>query len=146
MSSGEHQVTVFFYGSYMNRDVLAEVDIEPETMEVATLHDYDIHIGPLANVVRAAGSTVWGVVTQATHDQLARLYRHAREVLGGSYHPEAVLVRDAAGNARPALCYISHDLEPATASADYVDRVVEPGREYGFPEPYLAKLESFRTG
>jgi hypothetical protein len=37
-------VYVFFYGSYMNRSVLAEVGLAPTTWEVASLPDFEIQI------------------------------------------------------------------------------------------------------
>ena len=39
---------------------------------------------------------------------------------------------------------ISHDMQPGPATNDYVDRIVNPTRQYGFPDWYMARLESFR--
>ena len=44
----EAQVFVFFYGSHMNRAVLAEVGLAPTTWEVASLPGFDIRIAPRA--------------------------------------------------------------------------------------------------
>ena len=60
----------------------------------------------------------------------------------GAYLPEAVLVETDAG-AKPALCYIAHEMEPAPADPAYVERIVGPARGYGFPASYVAKLEAF---
>lgn len=46
-------VWTFFYGSYMNLDVLKEVDLVPGRVEVARLNGFDILIRPLANLVRS---------------------------------------------------------------------------------------------
>ena len=78
----EPKVEVFFYGSYMNRDVLAEVDLVPESWEPASLSGFDIRIAPRANLVPSPGQTVFGVLATATHRELDRLYAHARDVLG----------------------------------------------------------------
>lgn len=137
------RVAVFFYGSYINPLVLAEADLRPASFEVARLRDFDIVIRPLANLVARPGHTVYGVLTAATHPELERLYRHAAEILGGVYLPEAVLVETDSG-AKPALCYLSHTLEPAPASDSYIDRIVAPARDFGFPETYIEQLESFR--
>ena len=37
-------VLTFFYGSYSNREVLAEVDLVPDQVEVACLPGFEIHI------------------------------------------------------------------------------------------------------
>lgn len=136
-------VVAFFYGSYINRAVLREVDLVPERIEVARLSGYDIQIRPLANLVVADRHTVYGILATATHDELDRLYTHARQVLGGDYLPHPVLAQTARGAFEPALCYIAPDLAAAPAEADYVARIVEPAREYGFPSWYLSRLQSF---
>jgi hypothetical protein len=141
----ERTVWTFFYGSYMNRRVLAEVDLVPERSEVARLWGFEIRIQPLANLVPADGACVYGLLATATHTELTRLYRHAEEVLGSLYLPEAVLVEAQDGASRPALCYLAQQMEPKPAAADYVDRILEPARELGFPSWYLARLESFKT-
>lgn len=63
-------------------------------------------IGPLANLVRSEQHTVYGILAQATHRELDRLYAHACDVLGGIYLPEAVVVHTLDGALVPALCYI----------------------------------------
>lgn len=138
------KVPVFFYGSYINLDVLAEVNLVPERVDVARLAGFDIRIAPLANLVPSAGDVVYGILAAATHAELERLYAHARDVLGGTYHPHPVIVETADGRSEAALCYIADALEPNAASNSYVERIVGPAREYGFPDWYLERLESFR--
>src|SRR5262249_57809154 len=93
------QVWVFFYGSYMNRGVLREVGLEPQRWEAARLDGFDIQVRPRANLVRSDRHSVYGVLATATHAELARLYAHARDVLGEAYLPEAVLAGTADGPA-----------------------------------------------
>jgi AIG2 family protein len=137
------KVWTFWYGSYMNPAVLAEVDLRPDSFEVARLDGYDIRIEPLANLVRADGSAVYGVLAQATHEELDRLYAHARNVLGAIYLPEAVVVQTRDLAWRTALCYIAGAMEPSPADRAYVERILRPARELGFPSWYVEKLERF---
>jgi hypothetical protein len=129
----------------MNLSVLETVDVTPRHHEVACLRGYDILIRPLANLVRSDADCVFGIVATTTHDDLGRLYNHARNVLGAVYLPEAVVAETADGTLKPALCYVAPTLEAKRAAASYVDRIIEPAREYGFPDWYLQKLESFRV-
>jgi len=94
-------VWTFFYGSYINFDVLPEVDLVPEQWEVARLAGFDIRIQPRANLVRSDADTVYGITATATHDELARLYALAKDVLGELYLPEAVLAQTLDGRWRP---------------------------------------------
>jgi cation transport regulator ChaC len=140
----EPKVWTFFYGSYMNFDVLKEAHLIPELWEVARLHGFDILIQPRANLVRSEGNCVFGIIAAATHQELDRLYAHAKEVLGETYLPEAVLVETLDGKWKSALCYICPAMVPRLAANDYIDRIVKPAKEFGFPDWYIKRLESFR--
>jgi len=137
-------VRVFFYGSYINRRVLAEVGSRSDHWQHASLAGFDISIRPLANLVRSDRHRVYGILASSSHEELKRLYRHAREVLGGTYLPEAVLVETRGGAWQPALCYLAPEMAPAPTTSEYLDRIVHPAKEYGFPDWYTERLEGFR--
>jgi hypothetical protein len=137
-------VWTFFYGSYLNFDVLAEVGMAPARWEVASLPGFELVIRPRANLVRSERGLVYGIVAACTHAELTRLYAHAHDVLGETYLPEPVLAHLAGGAFRPALCYIAPSMEPRPADGAYVERIAQPARRYGFPAWYLDHIESFR--
>jgi AIG2-like family len=137
------RVWTFFYGSYMNPDVLAEVDLRPPVFEVARLDGFEITIGPRANLIPSEGAAVYGVLAEATQDELGRLYAHARDVLGESYLPEAVLVQTRDLKWRPALCYIAAEMERRPPEAAYVGRIVAAAKRFAFPRWYVDKLAGF---
>jgi cation transport regulator ChaC len=140
----EPRVWVFFYGSYINLDVLKEAELEPPQWEVARLFGFDLVIAPRANLQRNADALVYGVIATATHSELERLYvAHAKGILGETYLPEAVLTFDEAGRLRPALTYIAPSMQARPAAADYVERIARPGERYGFPKWYVEKIRSF---
>jgi len=139
------RVWVFFYGSYMNREVVREIGITWGEWEVAKVHGFDIAIRPRANLLRSDRHCVYGVLATTTHEELTRLYAHSREVLGETYLPEAVTAETADGKTRPALCYIAPAMQPRPAASDYLDRIVAPARGLGFPAWYIERLESFRA-
>jgi hypothetical protein len=141
----EPKVWVFFYGSYMNLDVLAGVSLVPEQHEVGRLSGFEIRIAPRANLLRSDRDCVYGLLATATHRELDRLYAHAREVLGETYLPEAVLVESLDGRLRPAMTYICPEMVPGPADPAYVERIAGPARRLGFPDWYVAKIESFRS-
>jgi hypothetical protein len=140
----ELKVWTFFYGSYINLNILKEVSLVPEQWQVARLYSFDIRIQPRANLVRSEQHCVYGIIATATHAELDRLYAHAKDILGEVYLPEAVLVETLDGKWQPALCYICPEMEPRPAANDYIDRIVGPAREYGFPDGYIQRLERFR--
>ena len=140
----EPTVATFFYGSYMNPAVLAEVNLAPEAFEIARLDGYDITIAPRANLIRSDRHCVYGVLVDATHAELQRLYEHAESVLGETYLPHPVLTHSLE-RWRAALCYIAPAMAPGRPDPAYIDRIVRPARAFGFPQWYIDRLESERT-
>ena len=139
-------VWAFFYGSNINLGVLKKVDYIPGEVHVARLPGFDIEICPLANLVRSDRHCVYGILATGAHDELDRLYgRYVQDELGATYLPEAVLCERLDGTLVPALCYISPETESAPATDEYLNRIVEPAREFGFPDWYMKRLEAFRS-
>lgn len=136
----ERSIWTFFYGSFINLDVLARVDVRPAEFEVARLTGFEIRIAPLANLVPSEGHSVYGILTRLTHPELKRLY--AQDWVG-VYRPEAVLVETADQRRVPALCYLSPPRRPSRPDPDYVRRIAGPAIEYGFPQWYVDHLRSF---
>ncbi len=140
----EPKIWVFFFGAYINFSVLREIDLIPEEFRVATLSGYRLNIEPTATLSREPGSTVWGIIATATHEELRRLYvDHAKIFLGGDYFPRAVNVTDTNDNIIPALCYICADMKPVPAKAEYIEQIARPAEEYGFPKEYVKMIRSF---
>jgi hypothetical protein len=137
----EPTVWTFFYGSFMNLDVLKQGGFVPEQHEVAKLNGFGIRIRPLATLVRSEQHCVYGIVALGTHEQLRRLY--AQDWVG-TYLPEPVLVETLDGKWRAALCYIAPPSESRPATNDYIDRIVGLAKQHGFPDWYIARLECFR--
>jgi hypothetical protein len=140
----EPKVRTFFYGSYMNPAVLLEAQFVPQRFEAARLDGYDIRIAPRANLVASQQHCVYGVLVEATHSELSRLYAHAKDVLGETYLPHPVLTQAVSGAWWPALCYIAPSMVPRAPDPAYVDRIVRPARQLGLPDWYIARLESER--
>lgn len=138
-------VWVFFYGSYMDLNILKDFDCVPEQWEVARVYGYDIGIQPRANLVRSDRDSVYGIVAAVTHDELDRLYARIQRDFGHTYLPEPVLADTLRGTWVPALTYIAASMEPEPAAHDYIERMVKPARELDFPAWYIERLESFRS-
>jgi hypothetical protein len=131
---GARLVWTYFYGSNINLEILKRFDYVPERVEVARLPGFDITIRPLANLVPSEGRCVYGILATGTHDDLERLY-------GRYVH----LCQTLDERWVPALCYIAAPTDPAPATDEYLGRILKPARDFGFPDWYLERLESFRA-
>lgn len=94
-----------------------------------------------ANLVRAAGHQVWGVLYRIEQAQLAILDRFE-----AGYERVLVQVRTMAGNLLDATTYRSDRLTPEPIPFDwYRALILEGAREHGLPEEYLTLLEALPT-
>ena len=132
------KIPVFFYGSFIDREVLAGGGFEPEHVTVARLDGFDIVRRPLATLDRSDRHAVYGILAEATHDELDRLYGQAWVRV---YKPEPVLVTTIDGALHLALCYIAPGRTPEPPMERYFDHILQPARQLGFPAWYLERLE-----
>lgn len=136
-------VWTFFYGSFMNPEVLAKADVHPTETQRARLDGWDLKIAPRATLVPSEGQCVYGVLAQLTHPEIDKLY--AKDWFGfGTYLPEAVLVTDSVGRYLPALSYIAWQLEGGMPSAEYLEKMVVVAKRFEFPAEYIRRIESFK--
>jgi hypothetical protein len=135
-------VWVFFYGSFMNRDVLARAGVRPAMPQRARLDGWDIRIRPRATLVPSPRRSVHGVLAKVTHTDITKLY--TKDWFGfGTYLPEAVIVTGARGRRVPAMCYIAWQMKDGTPSSDYLQKIVSTALEFRFPRTYLQRIRSF---
>jgi gamma-glutamylcyclotransferase (GGCT)/AIG2-like uncharacterized protein YtfP len=94
-----------------------------------------------ANLVRAAGHRVWGVLYRIERVHLAWLDRFET-----GYERVDVEVRTTAGDARSASTYRSDQITRDPIPFEwYRGMILEGAREHGLPEEYLKVLEALPT-
>lgn len=139
MKIEEKRVAVFFYGSFMRRDIMARGGFHPAHIEVAKLSGFDIKIDPHANISRSDKHCIYGILVHATHSELNSLYS-MDDV--GVFLPEAVNVELQNGSLQAALCYIPPFRISKPADIEYLQRLIATTQEYEFPAWYIHKLQN----
>jgi hypothetical protein len=132
------RIDVFFYGLFMDDDLLREKDMNPVDPRMASVENFSLVIGARATLVPYAGRTVYGVLCSLTHAEVDALYSEASVSV---YRPEAVLAQLADGSITPALCFNL----PMPPSADernpqYVSKLRELAERIGLPSSYVSSL------
>jgi hypothetical protein len=130
MQIEEKPVAVFFYGSFMRRDVMARGGFHPAHIEVVKLSGFDIKIDPHANIVRSDQHCVYGILVNATHKELNSLYAM-----------DGVGVELQNGSLQAALCYIPPVRVSKPADIAYLERLITTAQEYEFPTWYVQKMK-----
>ena len=129
----------FFYGLFMDAEVLRQAGAEPSNIRRACVADFELQIGQRACLVRSPGAQVFGMVISLTHAEFDMLYSAPGLE---AYRPEAVLTRTSDGGTVPALCF---NLVEAPAvgerNAEYAVRLRRVLEKLGFPAEYIASVK-----
>ncbi|HEY7517937.1 MAG TPA: gamma-glutamylcyclotransferase family protein [Methylomirabilota bacterium] len=134
----ERRVDAFFYGLFMDVDVLRASGVVPANPRRAAVDDFTLRIGQRATLVSAPGARAYGMLMALTHAELARLY--AGPGLA-DYRAEAVLAQPLEGGLTAALCYNLAAPPPAhERNADYAARLQRVLARLGFPADYVAAI------
>lgn len=96
------RVEVFFYGLFMDPDLLAGRGVVADVPRRARAEGWGLRIGQRATLVPAPGEHAYGMVYALTPGELDRLYGQPGLE---AYRPETIVVRDLAGASIEALCY-----------------------------------------
>ncbi len=129
---------VFFYGLFMDQDLLRAKGAQPEAAELAWLDGFALRIGRRAALVPSGQGRVYGVVMSLTLAELEQLYA---EPSLAAYVPQAVLARIASGGVIAALCYnLPVPPLPGEHNPEYARKLQAVGQKLGLPADYLASL------
>ena len=130
---------VFFYGLFMDEELLHAKGVKPESAEHAAVDGFALRIGQRAALVPTPGGRVHGLVFSLTLSELDRLYS---EPSVQAYRPQAVLAQLASGGVIAALCYnLPHPPSPTERNPEYADKLRALALKVGLPAEYVASLQ-----
>ncbi|HEX2250746.1 MAG TPA: gamma-glutamylcyclotransferase family protein [Gemmatimonadales bacterium] len=138
MSSSSRRADAFFYGLFMDPDLLRSKGLAPRDPELASVRGVALRIGQRAALVPDPKGRVHGVVMSLRLDELQQLYA---EPSVSEYRPQAVLVELADGRVTAALCYnLPTPPGPNERNSDYALKLRAAGEKVGLPADYLSAL------
>ena len=132
------RVDVFFYGLFMDADLLRAKGLAPKGGEVAFVDGMTLRIGRRAALVPDPSGRVYGIVMSLTLDELGRLYA---EPSVQAYSPTAVLAHLTEGGVIAALCYNLPDPpSPEERDEEYAANLRTVAEKVGLPAEYVASV------
>lgn len=135
----EKRVDGFFYGLFMDADILRADRVVPENPRQAYVDDFELRIGKRATLIRHVGARSYGMLFALTHEEIDRLYSGPGLA---DYRPEAVLAQPFHGGPVPALCYnLPEAPNRDEANAEYAVRLRQVLARLGFPPTYIRSVE-----
>ncbi len=134
----DRRIDAFFYGLFMDTDLLREGGVTPTNPRRAYVDDFALRIGQRATLIPLAGARAYGMIFALTHSDLERLY--AAPGLE-QYRPEAVLAQPLEGTPVPALCYnLPEPPRPHERNPEYAARLQRVLSKLDFPQEYIASV------
>lgn len=133
------KIDVFFYGLFMDEDLLQSKGVTPTNLRLASVSGFQLRIGNRATLVPAQAGHVLGLIASLSHVELEQLYS---EPSVRAYRPEAVLASLSNGEVLAALCF--NLPEPPSAderNADYAAKLRSLAERLNFPAEYVASIQ-----
>lgn len=129
--------TVFFYGLFMDKDLLRGKGFDPQRQRLAHLDDYELLIGTRATLVPKPGARAYGAVMDLSPDELTALY--------GSdgvedYLPETVHTNTMLGEEVEAIAYILPAKLTSGTNSNYAQQLADIARKLGLPDDYIEEI------
>ncbi len=129
---------VFFYGLFMDKDILKKNGIKPSNPRKGHLSDYALKIGNRASLVPSKNEKSYGILMTVDNDAIDRLYA---ETSVSDYVPEEVIIVTNSGDSVNAIC---HNLPPKSLTGtnkSYAASLYGLVKKEGFPDDYLEKIK-----
>jgi Gamma-glutamyl cyclotransferase, AIG2-like len=133
------RIEVFFYGLFMDADLLRTKGAHPENLRPACVPGFALRIGQRATLLQNSGARVYGIVMELTHVEIEQLYSEASV---RAYRPEALLAELADGSRVPALCFnLLVPPGPEEANSEYAAKLRDLARRLGLPSNYVESIQ-----
>lgn len=122
-NSRNRLLDVFFYGLYMNEEILMSKNVKPRNKR----------IGKMATLLRDETAKTYGMVYSLTHDEIETLYKASGLI---DYAAEALLI-DTDDNCTIAAlcCNLIVPPEDSDENREYYKKLIECMEKYNLPKP-----------
>ena len=135
----EDGLRIFFYGLFMDAELLARSGVRPGHAEVGSVSGFKLRIGARATLVESPGDHAHGVVMTLSHEDVRKLYA---EPSVADYVAEEVEVMRPDGSVVLAYCYNLPESELTGTNPEYAAALHELASSLGLPEAYLETIRA----
>ena len=128
---------VFFYGLFMDENLLAAKGVVPSEVNLGFVDGYRLRIGERATLVRRPESRAYGAMMEISPREVTELY--AEESVA-DYLPETVIVELMDGTQVEATCYNLPYEKVTGANRAYAESLLDVATRLDFPDSYLDQI------
>ena len=124
---------VFFYGLYMDEEILKSKGVKPRNKRVAVANGYELRIGKMATLLRKNKSKSYGLIYSLTHDEIDILY--AKSGLT-DYVAESLMVELEDGSSVAVLsCVLLNPPAEDESNNEYFQKLIKCMKSYNLEIP-----------
>lgn len=132
--------SVFFYGLFMDADLLKEQGLNPSNPELARVEGFGLRIGDRATLEASVGERVFGSVMDLGDEELAALYGNESVA---DYVPRQLVAVDMRGHSLQVTSYILPMEKVSGSNRDYARLLALAARKVGLPDDYIDEIETW---
>lgn len=136
---GTTEITVFFYGLFMDEALLASKGVRPTESTIGYVDGFGLRIGKRATLVPEANSRAYGVLMKITPEDATALYS---EQSVADYVAEPVVVTLPGDIQVSAVCYNLPAAKLAGTNPEYAAALLALATKLGLPEGYLKHIRN----
>lgn len=131
------EVTVFFYGLFMDSSLLASYGIEPSRVELGRVEGFGLRIGERATLLRRESENAYGQLMSVNREALEGLYSNSGV---SDYVAEDVSVILSDGKVETALCYNLPEHKLRGTNDEYARSLFRLAQQLGLPHHYVQQI------
>ena len=121
---------VFFYGLYMDPEMLHLKNVSARHPRTALVEDYELRIGDKATLLRDPGKVAYGMVYSLTHEEINTLYWGS----GLDAYAAKVLSVKVGDNYLPVLtCNLMKPPKEGESNIEYAEKLKQAMKKLGLP-------------
>jgi len=135
--SVDYTMNVFFYGLFMDENLLAKKGIAASNAVVGYVDGFRLRIGERATLQRCAGARAYGVMMAVSPNEVRELYAESSVA---DYVPASVTVELMDGSNAEASCYNLPSNKVTGTNKGYAEALLEVANRLGLPESYLGQI------
>lgn len=132
--------TVFFYGLFMDEDLLRGKGFHPSNGRVAYARSYGLRIGEKATLVKSASENSYGIVMELSNEELDSLYSAPGVT---EYVPEPIEVTELDGTSYKVTCYNLPISKLTGSNKEYAESLSVTAQKMGLPGSYIDQILSW---
>ncbi|MGV6827010.1 MAG: gamma-glutamylcyclotransferase family protein [bacterium] len=130
--------TVFFYGLFMDPELLRSENLNPRNIEIAYVKDHQLVIGQRASLIAKQQARAFGTIMNLDNAEITKLY--AGDGLD-DYTPHKVMTSKVNGESIEAITYILPSDKLVGSNNDYARELASVAEKVGLPASYINEIK-----